>query len=301
MTTLTQPNTLGDGLKYEEPNFYSREKVTVLSGQNLALLEVVGKILTSCPTTGTKVQEGTYTMTATEGGGSGAVTTPATGTADAGNTGNGTMGTVSAGASAQAGTYTMTCVDATVSGSEVFSVVAPNGATLPNATVGVAYANAQINFTIADGATDFIVGDIFTVAATAADGNVGTFAVKAPDGTALPDATVAVAYSNEHINFTIADGATDYAVGDIFTVAVAAGSGKVKALNLTGVDGSQRGYGIMCLAVDASSADKEGAAVVRNAQIASANLVWPDGISAGQKATALAELAEAGVIAATLA
>jgi hypothetical protein len=44
MPVLTEPNTLGDGIKWEESNDYSREKVTVLSGQNLALLQVVAKI-----------------------------------------------------------------------------------------------------------------------------------------------------------------------------------------------------------------------------------------------------------------
>ena len=43
MTALTQPKTLGDLLKYEAPNFYSREAATVASGQNLQLGTVLGK------------------------------------------------------------------------------------------------------------------------------------------------------------------------------------------------------------------------------------------------------------------
>jgi hypothetical protein len=169
-------------------------------------------------TPGADTKAGTYTATCTAVGAAGAITTPATGTADGGNTGANTMGTVSAGASAMAGTYTMTCIDATAAGAEIFEVMAPDGTVLPPATVAAAYTNAQINFTIADPGTDAIVGDIFTVLASAADGNSGTFAVLAPDGVALPDATVAVAYATDQINFTINDGATDFAVGDIFTV-----------------------------------------------------------------------------------
>ena len=47
MTVKTESNTLGDGIKWEESNDHSRQKVTVLSGQSLALLEVVGKVTAS--------------------------------------------------------------------------------------------------------------------------------------------------------------------------------------------------------------------------------------------------------------
>lgn len=44
MPALTQANTLGDLLKYEAPNFYSRDRVTVAAGQNLELGAVVGTV-----------------------------------------------------------------------------------------------------------------------------------------------------------------------------------------------------------------------------------------------------------------
>lgn len=51
----------------------------------------------------------------------------------------------------------------------VFSVTAPDGTRLANATVGSAYAS-QIGFTIADGTSaDFVVGDSFTVTVSGAD------------------------------------------------------------------------------------------------------------------------------------
>jgi len=44
MPTLTQAPTLGDLLKYEAPNLYSRERATVAAGQNLPLGAVVGRV-----------------------------------------------------------------------------------------------------------------------------------------------------------------------------------------------------------------------------------------------------------------
>lgn len=47
MAVKIEPNTLGDGIKWEEDKSYSRKKITVLSGENVALLEVVGKVTAS--------------------------------------------------------------------------------------------------------------------------------------------------------------------------------------------------------------------------------------------------------------
>ena len=42
MTAISETNRLGDVLKYEAPNLYSRDEVTVANGQNLAIGTVVG-------------------------------------------------------------------------------------------------------------------------------------------------------------------------------------------------------------------------------------------------------------------
>ena len=42
MSVLAEPLNLGDLLKYEAPNLYSRDRVTVASGQNLPLGTVLG-------------------------------------------------------------------------------------------------------------------------------------------------------------------------------------------------------------------------------------------------------------------
>jgi len=43
-TTFVELMNLGDLLKYEAPNLYSRDRVTVVSGQNLPLGAVVGTV-----------------------------------------------------------------------------------------------------------------------------------------------------------------------------------------------------------------------------------------------------------------
>lgn len=213
MAELTEPNTLGDGIRWEESNDYSREKVTVKSGENLALLEVVGKVLVDVPTTGTA---GT-------------------------NTGNGTCGSVAGGAKTIPETWTLKC--------------------------------------------------------TAAATNGGTFSVVGSVTGRIADASVGVAFASDLINFTIADGTTDFAAGDSFTIEVAAGSGEVAAFDSDAVDGTNRAAGIMVAAADASSASVQGAAIVREAMIDANNLVWPTGITADQKTAALADLETLGIVA----
>lgn len=47
MPELNESNYLGDWLKFEEDNLYSREEVTVITGQNLGTGAVIGKITAS--------------------------------------------------------------------------------------------------------------------------------------------------------------------------------------------------------------------------------------------------------------
>jgi hypothetical protein len=49
--------------------------------------------------------------------------------------------------------------------------------------------------------------------------------------------------------------------------------------------------------VDASAADAEGVALVRLAEVNAAELVWPAGITGGQKTAALGQLATLTIIA----
>ena len=212
MAAYTEPNNLKDFLVWEEEREYSRDEVTILSGESLSIGEVVGKIKTSVPTTG----------------------------AAGSNTGNGTCTGVTGGSKTKVGTYTLVCIEA---------------------------------------ATD-----------------AGTFEVIDPDGNALPEATGDVAYANDHINFTINVGATDYVAGDEFTIAVSEGSLKVVAIDLDAVDGSEDAAGIVIADYDASGGDIQGVIIARDAIITTSHLVWPADIITAEKTAALAQLAALGII-----
>lgn len=65
MTSVTEANNLGDLLKYEASNLYSRDQITVAKGQNLKLGMVVGcdkdnviKIINPAATDGTQTAIG---------------------------------------------------------------------------------------------------------------------------------------------------------------------------------------------------------------------------------------------------
>ena len=93
-----------------------------------------------------------------------------------GNTGNGTVGSIFVNDTfSKTETWTLSCISA-IANSGLFSVVGSVTGARGVATVGSAYvsntitpANSEIGFTISDGATDFIVGDSFTIAVTAAN------------------------------------------------------------------------------------------------------------------------------------
>lgn len=95
---------------------------------------------------------------------------PAAGTADGGNTGDGTMAVDAVGASAKVGTYTFTCTAAATDGG-TFEMTDPDGTVIASdVEVGSAHTGSgHLDTTISDGATDFEVGDIFTVVVRAAE------------------------------------------------------------------------------------------------------------------------------------
>lgn len=79
--------------------------------------------------------------------------------AGGGNTGNGTVTLITAGAKAKVGTYTIKFKSATT-----YEVLDPNGAQLADATALGAYTDPQIGFTVTAGGTAFVAGDSFTIA-----------------------------------------------------------------------------------------------------------------------------------------
>lgn len=134
------------------------------------------------------------------------------------------------------------------------------------------------------------IGSYTLTCAAAATGG-GTFQVVAPDGGSLPDAVVGTAYTNQQINFTINDGTPDFAVGDSFTIPIAAGSGKYVAVDASAVDGAQRAAGIAIDDYDASGGDLEGVVIAQDAIITTSNLIWPAGATTNQKTAWLNDLA----------
>ena len=126
--------------------------------------------------------------------------------------------------------------------------------------------------------------------------NGGTFAVEDPDGVVIGTAVVGTPFAGA-VNFTIADGGTDFSAGDRFSVTVAAGSGKYKEYNPANTDGSQTALALLLDNVDATDADAEAVVVARQAEVNAAELIWFSAADADQKAAALAQLKTQDIIA----
>lgn len=127
--------------------------------------------------------------------------------------------------------------------------------------------------------------------------NAGAFVVEDPDGIVIGSGTVAVAFSAGGLAFTLADGSTDFAAGDAFTITVAAGSGKYKKYDPANTDGSEGAVGVLYADCDASAADAAGVIIARDAEVNEDLLVWFSGATTNQKNTGKAQLAALGIIA----
>jgi len=125
--------------------------------------------------------------------------------------------------------------------------------------------------------------------------NVGEFIVEDPDGITLGVAVVAVAFTGGGLTFTIADGATDFASGDAFTITVAAGSGKYAAFDQDGTDGRQVAAGIAYDNYDATSADVTGVIIARDAEVNANEISWPSDIETAEQTAAETQLAALGI------
>ena len=74
-------------------------------------------------------------------------------------------------------------------------------------------------------------------------------------------------------------------------------STKLKAFDPDATDGSEIAIGVLAGDVDATLIDRDDALVIaRHAIVARGALVWPTGISAAQKAAAIAQLTFLGVL-----
>ena len=228
-------------------------------------------------------------------------------------TGSGVMSGLTFGPDVQVGNYVITLTQ--TSATAAFTVVAPDGSSLPNGAVATAYKSSHLSFLVANGGT-MTTGDAYTVAVTAAGTPVlvgtgtgtvsglslgkyampGTYRVTvlttsatsklevvAPDGSALAQGTIAVAYAGDHINFSLSNAGTMTA-GDYFNVIVAGyAAPECKLLDPTAVDGSADFYGVLMSASDATSAAQDVTVIVRDAEVEKANLSWKSTITDGEK------------------
>jgi hypothetical protein len=144
----TNPDTLGDG------HFLFGPYDPNLSGENIVLLAttvalvsgtMLGRTITGTPTVAA--------VAAVSGSG--------------GTPGNGAVGSLTADAGAPEGAYTITILNPAANAG-AFEVRKPDRSLDGYGTVGVAY-NGTINFTLADGSTDFVEDDRITVNVSYAD------------------------------------------------------------------------------------------------------------------------------------
>lgn len=138
MSLLTQGAAALSFMISEGPNNHSRDEITILAGSGATRPLTAGMVLGK-RTVGT-----------------------ASATADAGNTGNGAMGAITVTGPAKPGTHRLVVVEP---GSNVgtFVVYDPDGIPGPKGVVASAYSANGLAFTLADGATDFVAGDAFSI------------------------------------------------------------------------------------------------------------------------------------------
>jgi len=121
-----------------------------------------------------------------------------------------------------------------------------------------------------------------------------------PDGDYVGVATGDTAYTGGGLTLTIADAGTDPTPGEAFivTVTAAAGDGYYTPLDLAAVDGSSNAVAVLLIAANAAAADVPDVIVLKRgpAIVALEKLIWPAGITSGQKTAALAQLEALGII-----
>lgn len=207
MTTFTEGKHTGEFLLSEGNGSISREQVVIAAAASAMVPgTVVGKI-----TVGT-------------------VSTAAV----AGNTGNGTMGTVTLGAGAMAGVYKLTIIEP---GTNVGSFVVedPLGVVIGHGVVATAFSAGGLSFTLADGSTDFVAGDQFTITVAAGSGKYKAYDASNTDGSQV---AAGVLYA------AVADSASDQ------NAVIIARHAEVTASLLTGADTAGKAQlaalGIIC-------------------------------------------------------
>lgn len=175
----------------------------------------------------------------------------------------------------------------------VLGQIALGAATVTSAVVGTNTGNGSIGTVTADAGAP--AGD-YKILIVEPAANAGAFAVMLPDGTLDGHGTVGVAY-NGTINFTLADGATDFAAGDSINVNVtyAAGSGRWVAVNPSATDGSQVAGAILYDAVTTDGSTTAKATLLARAAEVNGALLDFGSLTTNQKTAAKAQLEALGI------
>lgn len=164
---------------------------------------------------------GTYTVSVSQTASSTTVTAAgAVATAYTGNTGNGTMGAITLSANSKPGAYKLTIVEP---GTNVgnFVVEDPDGLFVGQGDVAAAFSAGGLAFTLADGATDFVAGDGFTITVASGSGRYVAYSDSATNGS---EVAAAILYA------PLADSTSDQ------KAAVIVRDAEVDASLLTGLD-----------------------------------------------------------------
>jgi hypothetical protein len=124
------------------------------------------------------------------------------------------------------------------------------------------------------------------------------YVVSNSSGQEVGHGTTGAPFAAGGLGFTITAGGTAFVPADSFTITVAAGTGKYVAFDPTGTDGREVAAGILFGKIDATNGDRQGVAIVRDAQVNAAELVWGANVTTTpQKTAALATLKTMGIIA----
>src|SRR5215471_9034599 len=116
--------------------------------------------------------------------------------------------------------------------------------------------------------------------------NSGEFVIYDPDGIEIGRVAVAATFSNQ-VKFVIADGSTDFAIGDAFsiTVGIEETDYQIVAYNPAGADGSQRAAGILWEGVTTDGTNLgAGVVITRAAEVRVVDgglrdqVLFPDGV-----------------------
>lgn len=128
--------------------------------------------------------------------------------------------------------------------------------------------------------------------------NGGVFAVFDPSGVEIGTVAVGATFATE-IKFGIADGAMDFAAGDAFSIIVGIESiadERYKALDLMATDGSARAAAVAVHPCVTGAGETKRIAIIDcDAELRAADLTWPAGITAPQKAERVEQLRRRGI------